>query len=88
MSAMRSVWAAAPVVLVVMLAGAGAGTAMAQGDQPTRQQVDIPAPPKFAGRRTGENDLRLSVVDELLSHVHECRHLLDLIDRDQGSFPV
>ena len=33
MSAMRSVWAAAPAMLAVMLGGAG--PAMAQGDQPT-----------------------------------------------------
>jgi len=35
MSAMRSVWAAAPAVLAVMLGGGGAAPAMAQGDQPT-----------------------------------------------------
>src|SRR5437764_1022207 len=35
MSAMRSVWAAAPAVLAVMLGGAGPGPALAQGDQPT-----------------------------------------------------
>jgi len=35
MSAMRSVWAAAPAVLAVMLGGGGAGPALAQGDQPT-----------------------------------------------------
>ena len=35
MSAMRSVRAAAPAVLAVMLGGGGAGPAMAQGDQPT-----------------------------------------------------
>ena len=35
MSAMRSVWAAAPAVLAVMLGSGGAGSALAQGDQPT-----------------------------------------------------